>query len=145
MSVATHTIHGNVKLCKCGHIGIYGTDKCTPAGCSDQAPERELKFKQAVLDVIADGEHPSGVRIRRKLGKLRFATDGNLGGMETRWRREVLMTLGWYRPYNTADPTGIRSRWKAPVDCVDQDCENGRLEVTEMAGKRINRLKLIRG
>ena len=69
---------------------------------------REETFKEAVAAVILTGKHPSGVRIRTHLGKLRYPTDGNLGGDETRWRRELLLGLGWTRGPN------MRARWKPP-------------------------------
>lgn len=70
---------------------------------------RESKFKAAVRTVLATGEHPSGVHIRRALGILRYPTDGALGTDHTRWRDEVLTSLGW-----TKDRSNMRSRWTRP-------------------------------
>ena len=84
--------------------------------------EREDRFKQAVRDVIADGEHPSGARIRVKLGT---GPSKDLNGEHTRWRREVLESLGWWRGF------GLQSRWKPPITCGENDdpCENSRREL----------------
>lgn len=65
---------------------------------------RETRFKDAVRAVIDDGAHPSGARIRAKLG--REIGSGMLNGEETRWRRELLESLGWKRG------EGISARWK---------------------------------
>jgi len=73
---------------------------------SEDVPERERTFKEAVQNILVRGEHPSGARIRRELG--RPILSGMLNGDETRWRRELLSSLGWTRK------DSLSARWKPP-------------------------------
>lgn len=59
----------------------------------DATEARMRRFHGAVEAVIEDGEYPSGPRIREKLGRPRGA--GTLNGPEPRWRRDLLLSLGW--------------------------------------------------
>lgn len=97
-------------LCPGGHIGLYGTSQCTPAGCSCvPASAVEVRFKKATLGVVEKDEYPSPKRIKGSLGR---PTHGTLNGRETRWRNELLLELGWTRPAHDG-PAGTftRKRW----------------------------------
>jgi hypothetical protein len=67
---------------------------------------REEVFKAAVKVLVDAGVHPSGPRIRRELGRAEMS--GMLNGEETRWRRELLTSLGWTRG------EGLSARWRRP-------------------------------
>ena len=69
---------------------------------------RERLFKGAVRQVIREGNHPSGARIKVVMGISKGPRDKDLNGERTRWRREVLTDLGWTRD------SKLRARWRPP-------------------------------
>lgn len=100
-----------IKICRCGRLGIYGTESCTTGGCiGEPAKIQELRLKRAVVAIIDRGKYPASHRIVTELDYDRSA--GTLSGRENRWKCEILTALRWKQ---TICSDGSRGGWRKPL------------------------------